>query len=281
MANYEVFSLRGYVCDRYTDRGMRGAVVMGERFGKRLNAPVAAVGEVGAAADLGWQECLTTAAPYLEHVSMAIEQTVASGKIPVIAANRCGVSLATMGGALAHRQDAVLVWFDAHGDYHTPATTETGYLGGMVIAGLCGLWDTGYGAPLKPDRVVLAGCRDLDSGEQMALLRDRVPVFLGIEDNLDIDALVAAIAGRPVWLHIDCDVIDPTRVSTEYRVPKGLSFDTLHSAVRAIVANSELVALEVTEFDVSDTDHATASHLNAVMSVLEPAFAKLDKPSPA
>jgi arginase len=52
---------------------------------------------------------------------------------------------------------------DAHADYNTPASTPTGYLGGMVIAALCGLWDSGYGAGLAPDRTILVGARSCTS----------------------------------------------------------------------------------------------------------------------
>ena len=41
------------------------------------------------------------------------------------------------------RGDAKLLWLDAHGDFNTPETTGSGYLGGMCLAGACGLWDTG------------------------------------------------------------------------------------------------------------------------------------------
>jgi arginase family enzyme len=44
---------------------------------------------------------------------------------------------------LRYRPDAKIVWFDAHGDFNTPETTPTGYLGGMVLSALCGLWESG------------------------------------------------------------------------------------------------------------------------------------------
>ena len=41
-------------------------------------------------------------------------------------------------------------WLGAHGDFNTPETTASGFLGGMCLAGACGLWDTGFGAGLDP-----------------------------------------------------------------------------------------------------------------------------------
>ena len=36
----------------------------------------------------------------------------------------------------------------------------------MVLSALCGLWDSGFGAGLSPDRIVLVAARDLDPGER-------------------------------------------------------------------------------------------------------------------
>ena len=54
------------------------------------------------------------------------------------------------------------VWLDAHGDFNTPATTGSGFLGGMCLAAACGRWDSGFGAGLDPRRVVMSDGRDLD-----------------------------------------------------------------------------------------------------------------------
>ena len=36
-----------------------------------------------------------------------------------------------------------MLWLDAHGDFNTPTTTTSGFLGGMCLAGVCGEWDPG------------------------------------------------------------------------------------------------------------------------------------------
>jgi arginase len=54
-----------------------------------------------------------------------------------------------------------LVFFDAHGDFNTPATTLSGSLGGMPVAVCAGLayprWREGAKilAPIPPDRIIL------------------------------------------------------------------------------------------------------------------------------
>ena len=54
--------------------------------------------------------------------------------------------------------DAKVLWLDAHGDFNTPDTTPSGYLGGMSLAGAVGRWEHGLAeGAMPPERVVLAG----------------------------------------------------------------------------------------------------------------------------
>jgi arginase len=56
------------------------------------------------------------------------------------------------------------------------------------------------------------------------------------------------ISDRPVYIHLDCDVLDPGIVPTEYRVPGGLSLmDLERAAVR--LARNPLIGLEIAEFE--------------------------------
>ena len=44
------------------------------------------------------------------------------------------------------------LWLDAHGDFNTPETTPSGFLGGMCLAAACGRWDAGFGAARSTPR---------------------------------------------------------------------------------------------------------------------------------
>ncbi|MDR8409910.1 arginase family protein [Nonomuraea sp. 3-1Str] len=91
----------------------------------------------------------------------------ASGFV-VTAGGDCGVELEPVAEALRRYGDRlVVVWFDAHGDLNTPATSPSGAFHGMVLRALTGEGPTGLvpDRPLDPRRIVLAGARDLDPGE--------------------------------------------------------------------------------------------------------------------
>src|ERR1700730_14847925 len=129
---------------------MQGALQLARAAAVRLNAPLSDIGEPEPAKTLGWRESLAKAAPYLHEVARHIDQIMRRHRLPFIFANRCGTSLATIMVMLRHRPDAKIVWFDAHGDFSTPETTPTGYLGGMVLSALCGLWSPALTRASRP-----------------------------------------------------------------------------------------------------------------------------------
>jgi arginase len=123
-----------------------------------------------------------------------------SEDFPVVLSGHCGAAIGAAAGLSA---DAIL-WFDAHGDYNTPDTTDTGFLDGMclaVAAGRCwrGVARTIPGfAPIDPRRVVHVGARDWSPGEREALVAD------GVRIGPDFDGLDA----QRLLVHVDLDVID-------------------------------------------------------------------------
>ncbi|MGB6176151.1 MAG: arginase family protein [Methylocella sp.] len=267
-----VLALRGFVCDRYTNAGMQGASLLARAAAARLRAPLRELGDVGPAIDLGWRETLAKASPYLREVAGEVDQLMRDRRLPFIFANRCGVSLATIAAMLHHRPDARIVWCDAHGDFNTPATTPTGYIGGMVLPALCGLWDSGFGAGLSPDRIVLVGARDLDPGESELIAAHGVRVIAARDGMIDTDRVIEAVGGAPVWLHIDTDVVDPLYLPAEYRVERGLRPAALRGLLRELVRARELVGFELTEFEAPANPEHRASAVQTVIRMIEPVF---------
>ncbi|WP_127841996.1 hypothetical protein [Actinomyces wuliandei] len=63
------------------------------------------------------------------------QRLLGEGRRPVTASSRCVLSLATVPVVAQQRPDVVVRWLNAHADINTPATTATGYLGGLALAG--------------------------------------------------------------------------------------------------------------------------------------------------
>ena len=140
----------------------------------------------------------------------------------------------------------MVLWLDAHGDYNTPDTSGSGYLGGMCLAGACGEWDAGLGDTIAADRLVLAGVRDLDDGERELLERSHATV-IGASVVETLVAVKNALDGAPVFIHLDLDVLDPEEFpAAVFPTPGGLSSDKLYDLMEAVAEDSELVGIEVT-----------------------------------
>lgn len=244
-APVELTVYRGPAGD-HNDRAMASVASLGVALAARLGAAGTTVGDPVPAADAEWAEELRRATPTLRTMAARIDDVLRAGAVPVSAITRCSVALATQPVVLRHRPDAVVVWLDAHGDLNVPGTSPTAFLGGMALSGPLGWWDTGLGAGLPVDQAVLVGARDLDPAEQEHLDAGTVAA-VPVGPDLG-QRLAEALAGRPAYLHVDCDVLEPGIVRTDYSVPDGLTLDDL-AACAAALAQSEVVGVEIGEYE--------------------------------
>jgi arginase len=260
-------ALVGWTCDR-TPRGMRGAELIARAAAERFGLDLQVHGRPAPPADLLWNDALARGAPAFAAARDAAVSAAGSGLPPLFFANRCGTSLATIPAFLAGGVAESLVWCDAHADYNTPASTPTGYLGGMVIAALCGLWDSGYGAGLAPERTILAGVRDVDPPEAVLLKRDAIRRFHGSQADLDVESIADALAGRRAILHIDADVMDRAYVPAEYDVPGGLHPAALVRLAVELRRRGLLAALEIAEFEPTDDPQSTERAIGHLLDIV-------------
>ena len=134
------------------------------------------------------------------------------------------------------RPDAWICWIDAHADFNTPVTSESGYLGGMPLAGACGLWETGFGAGIDPARVAMLGVRDVEGPERVALDTHGV----GYPDG------PRALEDAQVFLHLDLDVLDPSCLPAPFPAPDGWTFARLRRVLAELVEHTDLIGVEIT-----------------------------------
>lgn len=164
------------------------------------------------------------------------------------------------------------MWFDAHGDCNQPAHSATGYLGGMVLTAAAGVWDSGLGQGLDLADVVLVGARDLDPCE-IALIAAGGPRLVACGPGI-AQRLAEAIGERPVYVHLDCDVLDPGLVPTEYSVDGGLSLADLRE-VCAVLARNRVIGLEIAEFEDVFAETGQPGDVDALLDALAPLLERL------
>jgi arginase len=196
------------------------------------------------------------------------EAVAAASAPPVILSGDCVACLAVIAGLQRRGIQPGLVWFDAHGDFHTEATTTSGYLGGLPLAKAVGRGDrTLPGAlgltPLPEAAVLLADGRDLDPPEVAALASSRVlraPVS---------ELATAALPDGPVVVHVDLDVIDAAALpGLRFPAPGGPSRQAVADAIAAVARRREIAALDIAAtWRPGDTDRQrTDAALQAVLT---------------
>ncbi len=255
----------------HNDRAMVGSRFVAQGFARQFGLEPLVIGSPEPALSEGWRTELTAAMPALKAMSERYEQIFVDGQAPVTALSRCAVALATLPVVARHRPDAVVVWFDAHADLNTPASTTTGYLGGLAFSGPMGWWDPGLGCGLPSEHGILVGARDVDVEEQRLIESSQV-AWVKIGPNMP-EELRSAIDGRPAYLHIDCDVMEPGIVLTDYSVPGGLTLSQLRYAAD-VLAESEIVGIEIGEFEADASSPAAQSALD-VFTAIAPVLDRL------
>jgi len=222
------------------------------------------IGSEDAPRTADWQDDLSAARGCLLEAGGQVDDALAAGAFPLLCAGDCSIALTTLAAVRRHRPDARVLWLDAHGDFNTPDTSESGFLGGMALAGAVGLWDAGLGSePFAAERVVMAGVRDLDTRERELIEKSQATVV-----GAGLDTLVAvqnALDRAPVYVHLDVDVLDPEYMPAQFPVAGGLRPDKLYDLLEAVADECEIVGVEVTAF-------VDADHTDVVASVLEPAL---------
>lgn len=242
---YTVF--QGRVGD-HNDLAIPAAQALGAALALRTGQAPVVIGTPAPALNTDWRTELEAALPALQALQARFETVAASGAISIAATSRCAASLATLPVIAKHHPGACIVWFDSHADLNTPAVTSSGYLGGLAFAATAGLWESGLGAGLGLDQIVLVGQRDLDPFEQNLITAEGIP---HLKPGPDLAGrLRAAIAGRPVYMHLDCDVLDPGILPTDYVHEGGLTLADLRACCE-VIAEGTFIGLEIAELQIA------------------------------
>jgi arginase len=243
-ATASVVGLRCRTSDQTPDAG-RGVEALAPALADRLGVEARMIGTAGEPHHARYDADLERSRGCLLEAGGQVDDALAAGRFPALVAGDCSIALTTLPALARNRPDAKVLWLDAHGDFNTPETTPSGFLGGMCLAGACGHWDAGLGqAPLPIERLVLCGVRDLDNAEREALERRHVTVIGAALETLVY--VVNALDDAPVYIHLDLDVLDPEVMPARYPAGGGLSQEKLYDLLDAVAEASEVVGVEIT-----------------------------------
>jgi arginase len=186
---------------------------------------------------------------------MDITKEARSIGLPLILGGDCCTALVSiLGGVSIYYNEINLVFFDAHGDYNTPMTTPTGFLGGMGLAAVVGEW-TGLqrymniNYVMEGDRIALLGYRDLDPEEEKLLSRSGIRMMDAgkLKESDPVELLHRlGLRNRQLHIHIDPDVLDPRELpSLHYHVPDGLNINQLIRLLEGLIRYNTLVSMSI------------------------------------
>lgn len=224
-----------------------------------------------AVADLGDVNVGGRLAPAAEIEALAIGASEAgyrsleNGARPVFLGGDHSISMGSVAGVARHCRDAgrplFVLWFDAHGDFNTWATTETGNIHGMSLARLCG--EPGFHnspdwfAPVDPAKVMILGARALDCEEAQLLEERGVEVvdmdavrFVGVEAPLRRFLERVEAANGQLHLSLDVDAMDPSLApGVGTTVPGGLTLEEGRRVMEMLHESGRVGSLDLVELN--------------------------------
>ena len=192
-----------------------------------------------------------------------------AGKAILVVGGNCVHATGVIGGLQDLHGPASrvgLVWLDAHGDFNTPLTSESGSLGGMPVAVAAGLahpeWRelSHVTCPLPAFRIVLVDARDLDEAESRLIRAAGVVVARcgPSGGGADLRRSVAFLKERcdQIYLHIDCDILDESHVPNHRsKAPDGPDLARVIDAIDRVMESGKVSVLAVVSVSGDGVNH--------------------------
>ena len=263
-------ALRCRTSDR-TAGGGRGAAALAVELGERLGVEARTIGSPAEPAVTDYSDDLRESRGCLLEAGGQVDDALAAGTFPILLASDCSICITTLPTVVRHHPEVRVLWIDAHGDFNTPDSTPSGFLGGMCLAAACGRWDSGLvaeGETLDPSRVTLCAVRDLDPGERVALELAGVPAVARPSEVADL------VRGHPVYVHLDLDSLDPGIFPAQFPVPGGLSRAGLRTLLAEVSRAATVVGAEITAFEAPEDPEERARLAEMVADAAEPLLAQ-------
>lgn len=192
------------------------------------------------------------------------------GAIPLILAGDCTSCWGAMAGLEKDRPD--VLWYDAHGDFNTPETSPSGFLGGMPVAAMVGMGNQNLvqaiGLRTIPESsITIVDARDLDA-EEAKLLRESDVHHL--PDVADVQS--RTWEHRPMYIHFDGDVLRlEDNPAVGYPAEGGPALEEAIASVMHAIRNSDIkgVLFTLWDNDKPGAETSQASILTVVQAVAE------------
>lgn len=215
---------------------------------------------------IGWTKTLARAA----------QEAMGQG-LPIFLGGDHSLSLGSVLGAANHAatqgRPLFVLWLDAHTDFHTPQTTDSGNLHGTPVgyftgrSGFDDFPEVQY--PVPEENVCMIGLRSVDRAERAALENSRIRRH----DMRDIDengikgpltAFLHSVAAQNGMLHVslDVDFLDPSIApAVGTTVPGGATVREAHLICEMLHDSGLVTSLDLVELNPFLDERGRTAHL--------------------
>ncbi|OIQ29455.1 MAG: arginase [Alphaproteobacteria bacterium MedPE-SWcel] len=221
-----------------------------------------------------YQPNLTRA--WTESLSEAAEAAMARG-VPIFLGGDHALALGTVRGVANHAakqgRPLFVLWLDAHSDYHTPDSTESGNLHGTPVSYFTNRTQfEGFPPvpnPVPPENICMIGLRSVDTAEREAM----ETVGIRRHDMRDIDengiarplsAFLERVAAQNGMLHVslDVDFLDPAVApAVGTTVPGGATVREGHLVCEILHDSGLMTSMDLVELNPFLDDRGRTAHL--------------------
>ncbi|GGH88949.1 arginase [Pullulanibacillus pueri] len=202
-----------------------------------------------------------------------VKREVGKGRFPLVLGGDHSIAIGTLAGISRPYKNLGVIWYDAHGDLNTEATSPSGNIHGMPLAVSLGYGHSlltsigGYQPKVKPENIVIIGARALDDGERVFIKEKGIRVYtmheidrLGMTQvmNETIEYLKENTDG--VHLSLDLDGLDPDDApGVGTPVYGGISYRESHLAMEMLSESDLVTSAEFVEINpILDIRNKTA-----------------------
>ena len=185
----------------------------------------------------------------------AVFESLKNNFFPITIGGDHSIAIASSLASIRQYNNLGIIWFDAHGDYHTFKTTTSGNIHGIPFASVTNyepslLKDFHIGPCFNPKNAVLLGGRDIDEPDELKNLKNAGVTIITTEDikTFGIKAMskkafdIASNGTNGIHVSYDLDVIDPT-LAPGVSIPakNGINLEEAYGFVDYILKNREKI----------------------------------------
>ena len=201
-----------------------------------------------------------------------VQEVLDNGEIPLTIGGDHSMAIASSLASIKKHEKLGIIWFDAHGDFNTFETTETGNIHGLPLAAATGYerkkiceFHKGNFYPYK--NTVIVGARDIDKLEWVNLKNAGVTVFStedvrkeGVENIVERAIKIATNGTNGIHISFDIDMIDPNEApGVSIPAKDGITREQAKQMVDEFLKQEDSIkSIDIVEFNpVRDIDKKT------------------------